>query len=154
MQEKEIINEDMVLNIINKVEVFDQFTDEEKKALVKQHNYFAIYKQDEAIIPEGDTEGSFFVLIAGTVRVMKRHISLHIAELKAGDTFGEISFLTSAPRTASVIANENDVLVLKMDKEILSKLDISIREKIKDKIIGKLVKRLDRMNNAITRLSY
>lgn len=154
MQEKEIINEDMVLNIISKVKVFDQFSDDEKKTLVRQHNYFAAYKQDEAIIPEGDTEGSFFVLIAGTVRVMKKHISLHIADLKPGDTFGEISFLTSTPRTASVIANDNDTLVLKMDKEILGNLDMSIREKIKDKIIEKLVERLDRMNNAIARLSY
>lgn len=154
MQEKEILDKDMVRNIINKVEVFDRFTDEEKKIMVDQLNYFAVFQQNEPIIPEGDTEGSFFVLISGTVRVMKKHISLHIADLSPGDTFGEISFLTSVPRTASVIANENDVLVLKMNKAILANLDIKIREKIKDKIIKKLIERLDRMNNAIARLSY
>lgn len=154
MQEKEIIDKNMVMNIINKLDVFDRFTEKEKKALVKQNNHFAVYKNDEALIQEGDNEGSFFVLISGTVRVTKRNLSLNIADLQPGDSFGEISFLTETPRTASVVANENDVIVLKIDKEILGKLDVNIREKIKDKIIEKLIERLDRMNNALARLSY
>lgn len=153
MQEKEIIDQGMVLNIINKLPVFDRFTAEEKILLVKQPHHFAVYKKDEELIREADRDGSFFVLIAGTVRVVKKNLELDIANLKPGDTFGEVSFLTPVPRTASVIASEDDVLVLKMDREILAKLDITIREKIKDKIIEKLIERLERMNNTIARVS-
>lgn len=153
MQEKEIIDQGMVLNIINKLPVFDRFTAEEKIVLVKHRHHFAVYKKDEELIREADTDSSFFVLIAGSVRVSKKNVSIDMATLKPGDTFGEISFLTPVPRTASVIAREDDVLVMKMDKELLEQLAINIREKIKDKIIEKLIERLEHMNSTIASLS-
>lgn len=51
---------------------------------------------------EGSTGREFFVLVDGTVRVSRKGRKL--AELGAGDWFGEIALLTSAPRTATVTA--------------------------------------------------
>lgn len=153
MQEKEIIDQGMALNIIHKLQVFKHFTLEEKQALAKQQNYFAVYNRDEELIREDDTDDSFFVLVSGTVRVMKKNCSLQIAELEPGEIFGEISFLTSRPRTASVMAKEDDVIALKMNKQIIDDLDSTIREKLKDLIIEKLIERLDRMNNTLARFA-
>jgi CRP-like cAMP-binding protein len=64
---------------------------------------------DELALPEGRVlahEGKpgreFFVLVHGTVRVSKKGRKL--AELGAGDWFGEIALVTGEPRTATVTA--------------------------------------------------
>jgi CRP/FNR family cyclic AMP-dependent transcriptional regulator len=74
---------------------------------------------DELALPEGRVlvrEGKpgreFFVLIDGTVRVSKGARTL--ADLGAGDWFGEIALVTGAPRTATVTAT-SPVRVLVLD---------------------------------------
>jgi len=64
---------------------------------------------DEREAPEGDrltVEGGrgreFFVLVEGAVAV--RRGGMKLAELGAGDSFGEIAILTYKPRTATVTA--------------------------------------------------
>ena len=60
---------------------------------------------------EGRPGREFFVLVEGTVRVTRN--GRKIAELGAGDWFGEIALLTHAPRTATVTATSPvDVLVV------------------------------------------
>jgi CRP/FNR family cyclic AMP-dependent transcriptional regulator len=65
---------------------------------------------DELDLPDGHVltrEGSrgreFFVLVEGTVTVTRDGRKL--ADLKAGDWFGEIALLTYKPRTATVTAS-------------------------------------------------
>jgi len=64
---------------------------------------------DELALPEGRVLAreakpgkEFFVLVDGTVRVSKGGRKL--AELGAGDWFGEIALVTGEPRTATVAA--------------------------------------------------
>ena len=75
-----------------------------------------------------------------------------LAVLRAGDIFGEMAFLTETRRTANVIAKDA-VIALKLDKVLFEQLSAKIREKFKDKIIKKLVKRLETANRELTRLN-
>ncbi len=60
---------------------------------------------------EGRPGREFFVLIDGTARVTKGEKK--IADLGAGDWFGEIALITNSPRTATVTATSpGDVLVI------------------------------------------
>jgi len=73
------------------------------------------YRQGEAIVREGDPgEGMFFVE-AGRVEVVRGsdQNALHLAELTAGDLFGEMALLTGNPRSATVTAlSDVDLWVL------------------------------------------
>jgi CRP-like cAMP-binding protein len=66
--------------------------------------------KDAYIIHEGDLDNALYLIIEGTVGVMKRDslstIPHQIARLHAGDLIGEISLIDASPRSASVVALE------------------------------------------------
>jgi CRP-like cAMP-binding protein len=63
------------------------------------------YSTGEIIIAEGDTSQEIFEMISGSAIVL--HNNQEIGKINAGEPFGEISFLTASPRTATVKALEN-----------------------------------------------
>ena len=54
------------------------------------------------LVREGESGGSFFVLLDGAADIFSR--GEKIGSAKAGDFFGEIALLAHSPRTASVTA--------------------------------------------------
>jgi CRP-like cAMP-binding protein len=64
------------------------------------------FRQGEAIIREGDPGEEMFFIESGRVRVVrgKGANALLLAELGAGDLFGEMALLTGMPRSATVTA--------------------------------------------------
>lgn len=59
----------------------------------------------DRIVRQGERGDAVFVLLSGIAEVMLDESPDHpVAVLGGGDTFGELSFLTSQPRTANVIA--------------------------------------------------
>ena len=68
-------------------------------------------RDGHVLTKEGRPGREFFVLIDGAARVTQK--GRKIADLGAGDWFGEIALLTDAPRTATVTATSPvDVLVI------------------------------------------
>lgn len=81
---------------------------------------------NEAIVREGDEDRKMYLIESGKLRVSgrveledQRHIQPGLADLGAGDLFGELTLFESHPRTASVIAIEDGELV-EVDCEHLS----------------------------------
>ena len=73
----------------------------------------------EAIITEGETDNSLYILMMGVAEVRKGgHL---MALMEKGDCFGEIGFLYAVKRTASVIAH-TDVMVLKVNAALLEQM--------------------------------
>lgn len=135
-----------IMEILERLRFFDAFSTLEKRKFVGLNTHFRVYQAGDVIIEEGSKGTAMFVLLSGTVKVGKGTDSrLHI-ELKPGDIFGEIAFLADTDRTADVTA-ETVVIALELDKRIIHELDPPIREKVKDKIIEKLIQRLEHMNN-------
>jgi CRP/FNR family cyclic AMP-dependent transcriptional regulator len=68
-------------------------------------------REGTVLTREGRPGREFFVLVSGTAKVTKN--GKKIADLAAGDWFGEIALITDSPRTASVTATSAvDVLVI------------------------------------------
>jgi CRP-like cAMP-binding protein len=60
------------------------------------------FPEGDTLMREGTPGAEFFVIVDGWARVTRRGRKL--AELGAGDWFGEIALLSDTPRTASVVA--------------------------------------------------
>jgi small-conductance mechanosensitive channel/CRP-like cAMP-binding protein len=75
------------------------------------------YGSGEYICHAGEAGDSMYVILAGDVQVLLKDGVNEpvVAELRRGDSFGEMSLLTGEPRSASVRA-EKDVIVLRIDR--------------------------------------
>jgi len=149
-----------ILVFIERLPFFQEFSDEEKSKLVKASGIFEKYKDGDTIISEGDTGSALFVVLTGTIRIVKLtvadvkegHISLQepeeitIAELKPGSIFGEVSLISDRPRNTSALASSSEVVVMKITKEVVENFSLAIQKKFHTQLIQVLVQRLDDMN--------
>jgi len=92
--------------ILAKSPLFLSLETEERHAL---SNYFVLtkYNKGEVVLEEGSDGRDLFLIKYGIVKVLTTDPSgkqLVLSKLQAHDFFGEVSFLTGKPRTASVIA--------------------------------------------------
>ncbi|HEX4274654.1 MAG TPA: ATP-binding cassette domain-containing protein [Bryobacteraceae bacterium] len=60
------------------------------------------FREGDDIVVEGDSSGSFYIVVRGRVEVRRRNVRM--AVLEDGDYFGEIALLMGSPRTATVRA--------------------------------------------------
>jgi NTE family protein len=73
-----------------------------------------ILHRGEVLMREGESADSLFVLISGRLQVFRTKAGgeiLPIAETAAGETIGEMAFFTGEPRSASVSAMRDSVVV-------------------------------------------
>lgn len=107
--------ERVILNLLAMSPIFDLCTADERKEIIESFTSKS-YKIDQAIIREGDPGDSLYLIKSGRVRVVttKGGNMITLAELSAGEFFGEIALVTGQPRTATVLATtEAEVLELK-----------------------------------------
>ena len=101
-----------------------------------------------ALVREGEEGNTFFVIVEGRVAVRKS--ALDIAELGAGQCFGEISYLSSRPRSASVTALEPSC-VLQVNAELLQNASPACQIAFQRVFISTLVERLVQTTETLAR---
>ena len=74
------------------------------------------YAAREAIVRQGQSGKSMFVILRGEASVTLAGTDGEVARLRGGDVFGEMSLLTGEARTATVTA-ATDCDVLEIDAE-------------------------------------
>ena len=104
------------------IPLFSDFTQEEFNEFTKRMIIHTV-PPGKAIIKEGDTGSSVFILTRGTVQVSATIAGkkVDLATLQSSDFFGEIAFLTGRPRTATVVTTEESD-VLEVDEEDLNEM--------------------------------
>jgi eukaryotic-like serine/threonine-protein kinase len=107
---------------------------------VTQYGTFIRYEPGHVIVREGDVDTTFFILLSGTVRVIKN--KRKIADLPKGSCFGEMGAFTKTPRTAHVVARE-PCIVLKLDLKVLERESPDLKLKFYQVFIETLISRLE-----------
>lgn len=85
---------------------------------------FQVFGPREALVTRGEAGDSMFLVLEGSVEVIGKAAAgprVVLATMAAGDSFGEMSLVTGEPRSATVRAI-GDVMVLEISKEHLSPL--------------------------------
>jgi serine/threonine-protein kinase len=125
-----------------------------KKEFAALSHHLQKFERGDVIIKEGDASSSLYLLITGRVLVTKTEdtSTIRLGKLSPGELFGEMSFFQKKPRRSNVVANE-EVLVLKMDDDLFSKMSPELRDKIKSNFIELLITRLDEMNSSLMKLA-
>jgi CRP/FNR family transcriptional regulator, cyclic AMP receptor protein len=104
------LRRDAKIELLKRVPLFAGCSKSELRELAKSADELDI-REGTVLTREGRPAREFFVLIDGTARVTKDGKT--IADLGAGDWFGEIALITNSPRTATVTATSpGDVLVI------------------------------------------
>jgi len=69
----------------------------------------------EEIVREGELDDSLFVVVSGRAGVLRGQQM--VAQLKTGEVLGELALLDPAPRSATVMAL-SDVVLLRVEREV------------------------------------
>jgi CRP-like cAMP-binding protein len=95
------------------IPLFAGFTQEEFNAFTKVMNVHPL-PEGATIVEQHDAGKSVYIIANGSVKVFTTLLSgerVDLAVLQSGDFFGEISFLTGKPRTATVETAEDSVIL-------------------------------------------
>ena len=81
----------------------------------------AVYGSGETIVRQGEAGQSMFVVCSGAVRVVLEPARQEVARIERGGYFGEMSLLTGEPRSATVLA-VGDVIVVEIGAELFRRI--------------------------------
>ncbi len=139
-----------LMEIANRVPLFKELSLSEKEQVISIQNIVKIIKKDKEFIVFGENDDKFYILLSGTANVIKK--SRQISQIHGGQFVGEVGFMCGEPRTATIVANTN-LVTFCIDRETFSLLPVSLRSKIKDRMINGLVERVEHLNGEIERLN-
>jgi CRP-like cAMP-binding protein len=102
------------------------------------------YRKGRIIVEVGQPGNSFYVIVDGTALVYPRKLPTGRprARLHTGDFFGELALLDGGPRTATVVADAN-LVVLRLSRSSFHKVvttEPSVAEKIMAGLAGRIRK--------------
>jgi CRP-like cAMP-binding protein len=147
------LTKEEVMNLLYKIPFFNDFTNDEKIQIASMESFVKRYENRNHIIAQGDQDNSLYVLLKGIVYITKNgNPYVKISKLKPGAIFGEISFLSNTPRTTNVVAEDN-VVALEMNPSNIMGLGKDLEVKVQKQLIKVLIKRLDRLNDALIKIN-
>jgi small-conductance mechanosensitive channel/CRP-like cAMP-binding protein len=125
---------------LSRMGLFRDLSDVERAELADSLHY-APFARGEVLTRQGAEAHHLYMIASGTVSVRTgdQHAEHEIAQLKAGEFFGEMSLLTGAPRSATVVAL-TEVECFRLDAEAFRRL-LKQRPDMAEKVAGALAER-------------
>ncbi|GLR82491.1 cyclic nucleotide-binding domain-containing protein [Azospirillum oryzae] len=127
--------------ILDGIVLFEAFTPEERAAVASRGRVFDA-PAGTVLMREGDIANSLYVLLDGTVRVVRNDPfggQVEVGFRRAGDCFGEMALIDGGARSASVIA-ATPVTVFELERELFLALISPSPD-----LLAKLLRELSRM---------
>ncbi|MGI9301555.1 MAG: protein kinase domain-containing protein [Gammaproteobacteria bacterium] len=127
---------------------FREFSDDEIDEVVHTAHWLH-FNLGDVVISEGDIDNSFFIIVRGKADVTKEDVCLGV--LRKGDCFGEIGFLTSQKRTASIVAR-SFLVVMKIGATLMDEASASCQSRYYKAFAMSLITRLADTTERIAKL--
>ena len=118
---KKFCRQRMLSNLMNSAPLFQPFSKNDRRDLVQKFRAREA-KRGDIVIKEGHRSDGMYVILSGEVDVTVG--AAKVASLREGDVFGEMSLLTKAPATATVITARRTSL-LRLPREDFDTLILS-----------------------------
>lgn len=121
--EKDLVGE-MIERRLGLIQNVDFLADLERtdKSFIAEHVREQWYESGEEIVRKGDPGTDFYIVDRGAVGVyLEERPAKSVATLRHGDFFGEMSLMTGEPRSATIVAEE-ETLLLALTRETMSQL--------------------------------
>ena len=129
--------------LLRGVKFFDGFENREIELLIEAGSVHH-YKFHEFIFKEKQLDFSFFVLLKGSVKLIKLGVLSEqndVGKLMEGDCFGEMGLLLQTERTASVLAAE-ECFIFRIDAKDIEKMPESAQKKLYKQFAVSLAQKL------------
>jgi uncharacterized membrane protein len=102
-------------DLLAQIQLFEGLSDEDREALAKRLTEKS-FKQGETVFAKGDSGSSMYIVQSGAVQIFlppaeKDQPPVVIKDLRTGEYFGELSLFDDKPRSASVTALVDTVLL-------------------------------------------
>ncbi len=141
-QPEEDIGEEEMFNAIQNIEFFREFPESEIWEIIRAC-IWQTCNIDDQIIVEGDIDDSFFIIVSGVAEVSKEgHV---LGTLRAGDCFGEMSYLEKSRRSATIRAKES-MQLMKINATLIDQVSIDCQLRFSKIFLKTLVRRLSNTN--------
>lgn len=127
---------------LRKVDFLAYHSPDEIEALVESFGRVAC-RDGRVILRQGEPGSSFFLIREGKVSVRLKGAVKPLASLGPGEYFGEMSLLTGAPRSATVVSDGASV-VLSLDAEALRAI-VRANPVLAEKITGVISSRTEEL---------
>ncbi len=126
---------------------FKGFLDEQLWEVVRI-SAWEIFAPNRQVILEGDIGQSFYIIVHGSVKVIKNGRLLNT--LKAGDCFGEMSYISPEPtRRNATITADNALNLVRIRADLLEQLSEGCQLRFNRVFLQTLVERLSRTNSML-----
>ncbi len=143
---QEDISEQERFNSVKKLEFFAGFPDAEVWEILRASSW-QDYGENDDIIVEGDMDDCFYIIVQGTVEVMKNNTV--IRTLEKGDCFGEMGYLAKTKRTASIKSRDTTSL-MKINSTVISQVSLNCQVRFLKVFLRTLIYRLSATTEKIS----
>lgn len=128
-----------LLQVLAATPFFSGFDEEDLRRVVELSDEISV-ASSTVLIDQGDAGADCYVILEGTVSVYVR--GEHIASVGAGSMVGEMALVDHRPRTASVVA-DTDLVLLKFNSRAFRQL-LDEMPKASERVMTMLHERLER----------
>jgi len=134
--------------VIEGVDLFTTLSDQQRSEIARATRT-QTYGNGEAIVRQGEPGESMYVLCSGTVAVVIEPDKREVATIGSGGYFGEMSLLTGDPRSATVVAR-GEAVVLELTADVFRRLGVHSPHAIEQVGLSAITRRaeLDRARSA------
>ncbi|MFV2005778.1 MAG: protein kinase [Gammaproteobacteria bacterium] len=144
---KILLKEEQYL-VFRKDAFFKNFSPDQVKELMDAGEV-QVFEDKQVILNEGSENNTFFLVLQGEVRVIKG--KQLIRKLGEGECFGEMSYLTGATTTASIVS-KGDVMIWGVSPGLIEKMSCNSQLGFQKAFIEMIVQRLTKGTRDIAQL--